>query len=175
MRLLPWTAALPAVLLVAAACGDGPDASASPTVAATSEATANPLAPSPTEAGPTRAAPTPIPNNAPALTVAGGDKSYVPTVDEFRALPTATVSAGGGTKSGVPIAALGDKVGGAKTTVTIAGTRPDLRGEGVIRHPVADVTGNTVLAIDGSGHVSVVSSTLPEAEWLISVTSVVFD
>lgn len=170
-----WIAATAALALFAGmACGDGDDketdataATGSPSPAITSEPTL-PVAP-------TRVPPTAVPNTGRALTVVAGQKSYTPTVDEFRALPTVEIDAGGAKKKGVTLQALLEKVGaGSVQFVTIEGLRANLGAEATTRYAVSGVAANTILVLDEAGHLEMFSGSIPQAEWLKGVSALSF-
>ena len=168
--------AIAASVLLYAACG-GDDAKPSPTAAA------NTPAPTATSSGlqqptsedkvlptPTKADPTAV-----ALSVVAGKQTFNPTVSDYRALPTTSVSAGGQNYSGVSVGAIAEKVSApATSTVTIQGTRADGKRESLLRYTLSDIATNTVLAIDDSGHIALQSSSIDKELWLVNVTSVAF-
>jgi hypothetical protein len=164
--LIGLAAATFACLGLAAACG-GSDKKDQPT--ATAEVAAIPEK-SPTRVRPTRIPATAVPATGPALFVgASGKPPYVPTVDEFRALPTTVVKG----QSGVTLAVLADKAGLASaTTATIDGVPKGSDIDGVIRYPMKDIASTTILVIDDTGHISIVSDVIPETEWLTLVASI---
>ncbi len=154
--------------LAAMACGDDaaqPATTGTPTAPAPPTPTIEPALPTPTPAGDT----------ASALIVVSSKGNFRPTVAEFRQLPQVDITANGPQK-GVSIAALAAKVGVTPTSgfVTIQGVRSDGKRSGIVRYPVADVASTTILVLDNSGHLNLVSSTIPAAEWLTAVESVAF-
>lgn len=176
-----WMLALPAALALAfAACGGG-GGQASP---ASPSATTDPNAPATPAPGsenlgqPT--ADTGIPSASPAadgdiaLSVVFGDKTYTPTVAEFRQLPTVEITVAGTKQTGVSLAALAEKVGAPAGSVTVQGRQPNLARLAFIRYPLADVGSTTVLALNGQGQVDLFSSSIPAAQWLKVVEGVSF-
>jgi hypothetical protein len=117
-----------------------------------------------------------VPLTGIALTIASGGKTFTPTVGELTLLPKTEITAGGQKRSGPTLKALFENVSaGASGTVTIEGTRPDGKRSALIRYPLSDVGENTVLVLDGQGHVSLYSTRIPEAEWLSAIVSVVLN
>jgi len=154
----------------AVACGDDTTNPA----ATTTGTAASPALPTPT-VEPLLPTPTPASDTASALIVVSSKGNFHPTVAEFRQLPQVDITAKGPQK-GVSIAALAAKVGVTPTSgfVTIQGIRSDGKRGGVVRYAVADIASTTVLVLDDKGHLNLVSSTIPEAEWLTAVESVAF-
>lgn len=181
-----WFIALPlAAALVLGACGGGGDdddapggddatatadasASASPTQIGADDANGQPT----TNTGiPT---PTPVAEDEVVITVVRGDTVYSPTLAEFRALPQTQIDAGGASKSGVSVATLAEQVGADAGVVLLQGLNPEQNKVASIRHTIDEVATNTVLVIDEAGHLDLVSSALPEVEWLRVVIAVSF-
>jgi hypothetical protein len=152
------------------ACGDG----TSKPAATSTAADASPALPTPT-VEPPLPTPTPAADTASAVIVVSSKGNFRPTVAEFRQLPQVDVTANGPQK-GVSIAALAAKVGVTPTSgfVTIQGIRSDGKRAGIVRYAVADVASSTILVLDDKGHLNLVSSTIPPAEWLTAVESVAF-
>ena len=183
LRLRFAAALLLLVPAAAAACGgddDAPagDAGAAPTV---SEADARrtevaqgleqpvpPDRPLPT--------PTPLPDGLPVLqVVAPGGTAYTPTRDEFTALPATTLKIGGKEYTGVTLAAVAAKAGApAGSTATIQGTRMDNLRYGAIRYPLAEVGETTLLVLNEAGYLDLVSSSIPQEQWLHTLTGIAF-
>jgi len=156
--------------VAAVACGDD---TTKPT-ATNAPAGASLASPSPT-VEPLLPTPTPASDTAPALMVVSSKGNFLPTVAEFRQLPQIDITAKGPQK-GVSIATLAAKVNVTPTAgfVTIQGIRSDGKRGGVVRYAVADIASTTILVLDDKGHLNLVSSTIPEAEWLTAVESVAF-
>lgn len=164
---------LPAVLLIGAACGDGSDKADNPQAAASSSAAA-PSAPAgqPTTNQPLPSA-TPVPDDGTAVQVVSGKEQYAPTLADVRALPQTELTINGSKRSGVALKDLVAKVpAGAAGIVTIEGTNADRSRLGTVRFKLADIADTTLLVIDGEGHLDIVSSTIPEEQWLKSVSGV---
>ena len=143
--------------------------------AAASAQAANPGLLQPVSDDQVQPTPTKAADTAVAVAVVAGKQTYSPTVADFRGLPAANVDAGGQSYTGVTIATLASKVSAASgTTVTIQGTRADGKRTGLLRYPLADIGSGTVLALDDSGHISLMSNTVDKSMWLIYVTSVAF-
>lgn len=163
--------------LLSAACGGDDDNDADATAEpadATASADAGTATPVPTRASPSRPAPTAVPGDGAAITVANPQAQiqFVPTADEFRAFETTTVNG----QTGVSLATLAAAAEVADyTLVTIDGANPATGALGAIRYPVADIASTTIFVIDDRGHISLVSETIPEAEWLTNVTAVVLE
>lgn len=164
--------------LLAAACG-GDDAKtdeAATTTAGGDTGTAATAGPgiTPTRTSPTRAVATAVPADGAALMVANpaAKVQYVPTADQFRALTKTTIKG----KEGVSLATLASSAGitGA-TLATIDGTVAASSSFGAIRYNVADIGSTTIFVMDDRGHISMASDTIPEAEWLTLVTSIVLE
>jgi len=171
-----WIAASAALALFAGiACGDGADKDTSATTAAGASPSVA-ITPEPTlPAAPTRVPPTAVPNTARAITVVAGQKTYTPTVDEFRKLATAEVDVAGTKKKGVTMQALLEQVGGGSPGfVTIEGLRANLGAEATTRYPVGTVAANTILVMDETGHLEMFSASIPQAEWLKAITALSF-
>jgi len=183
LRLRLAAALLLLVAAAAAACGDDDDApagdaGAAPTV---SEADARrtevaqgleqpvpPDRPLPT--------PTPLPDDLPVIqVVTPGGTAYTPNRDEFKALPTTTLEIGGKEYTGVTLAAVAAKAGApADSTATIQGTRIDNLRLGAIRYPLAEVGETTLLVFNQAGYLDLVSSSIPQEQWLQTVTGIAF-
>ena len=183
LRLRFAAALLLLVPAAAAACGgddDAPagDAGAAPTV---SEADARrtevaqgleqpvpPDRPLPT--------PTPLPDGLPVIqVVTPGGTAYTPTRDEFKALPATTLKIGGKEYTGVTLASLAAKAGApAGAVATIQGTRIDNLRLGALRYPLADIGATTLLVINQSGYLDLVSSSIPQEQWLHTLSGIAF-
>ncbi len=119
--------------------------------------------------------PTPLPDGVPVLQVVAGDRQFTPTRQEFEALPTATITAGGKQYTGVTLAELAKRTSAPDgATVTIQGTRMDNLRYGAIRYPLAEVAAGTVIYLDQSGHPALASATIPQEQWLHTLTGIAF-
>jgi hypothetical protein len=173
-------AATVASAILFAACGGGKSdpkpSPADPSAAAAASAqAANPGLQQPVSDDKVEPTPTKASETAVALAVVAGKQTYSPTVAEFRGLPTAKVDAAGQSYTGVTIATLASKVSAASgTTVTIQGTRADGKRTGLLRYALSDIGSGTILALDDSGHLALMSNTVDKSMWLIYVTSVAF-
>ena len=175
-------AALPAVLIIAAACGGSDDknspadATVGPTpTAAEAHQTADQgqLQPS----APDQPLPTPVPlaEDGIAIQVVGVGAPYAPTLSAFKALPTVEIQAEGQSYKGVTLATLAQKSKAASgVSATIDGVRGDGKRQGAVRFPLADIASNTVLVLAADGQISVASTSIPRDQWLIRVTSIAF-
>ena len=179
-------AALPAVLIFAAACGGNSDdvsktidsrATAGPTL---TEAQARQTETAKSQQQPSaedQPLPTPakLAENGIAIQVAGAGPLYAPTLAEFKALPTSEIKVDGKSYSGVTIATLAEKSKAATgVPVTIDGVRADGKRQGAVRFPLADIATTTVLVLAEDGQLSVASTSIPKEQWLIRVTAVSF-
>ena len=169
-RSIPLGLAVAAIAFasLAAACGGGESKNeATPTTGAIVAQK------SPAKVSPTRIPATAVPATGPALVVTSKGKTpYVPTVEEFRALPQTTVKG----QSGVTLAALASKAGlGATTVATINGVAKGSNDDGATRYPLKDIASNTIFVVDDSGHIHLVSDVIPEGEWLTLVTSITLE
>jgi hypothetical protein len=169
--------------LVSAACGGddagkptatGPGADGS-AIASASSAAANTFQPTVVDV------PIPTPTKVPAdgivlqVTTAKADSLYRPTVDKFRSLPQSNIQAGDKSYSGVNIQALADQVKAKpESVVTIQGVRGDGKRITPIRYPLSEIASTTVLTIDESNHLALVSSSIPQDQWLTSIEFVTF-
>lgn len=119
--------------------------------------------------------PTPLPDDVPVLQVIAGSNQFTPTREEFRALPTATISVGGKQYTGVPLAELAKRASAPDgAVVTIQGTRMDNLRYGVIRYPAADIAAGTVVYLDDSGYPALASTSIPQEQWLHTLTGIAF-
>lgn len=180
-----WFIALPlAAALVLGACGGGGDDDGDGANGgdATAEASA---APSPTQIGDNDAngqptantgipTPTPVAEEDVVITVVNGGTVYTPTLADFRALPQTQIDAAGASKSGVSVATLAAQVGAESGVVLLQGLNPEQNKVASIRYTIEEIAANTVLVIDETGHLDLVSSTLPETQWLRVVIAVSF-
>lgn len=158
--------AVPVIAFLAAACGDGADTPETPTPEVTVAATPTPDSVLPT--------PNPASESDVVLTVAKGKTSFTATFAEFKALPQAEIAADG-TKQGVALATLAEKVGaGADTVVTIEGRTQDLTRTSLYRAKVSDLVSKAVFTIDAEGRVGFVASSVPKEQWLAVVIGVSF-
>ncbi len=116
---------------------------------------------------------TPVPDISPVIQVGAAGKLYAPTKSEYAALPKVKLSVGGREYEGVSLALLAEK-GSARAgaIVTIQGTRIDNLRLGAICFPLADIAATTVLVMDSSGHIALVSTTVPQDQWLKDVVSI---
>ncbi|MGE5597481.1 MAG: hypothetical protein ACM3S1_15755 [Hyphomicrobiales bacterium] len=175
-----WFLALPlaAVLLLGACGGGGDDDEKDDQPAAEGTPTETPIGAYDSQGQPTvdqgLPMPTPVLDDGVAITVVGGDKTYQPTVAEFRRLPTIEIDAGG-KKTGVSLQTLADQVGVTGGVVTVQGLQANLTKIGYTRHPLADIGSNSVLVLDEQGHLNLYSTAFPEAEWLKVVVAVSFN
>lgn len=165
--------AAPLLLLIGAACGDGPDKSDS-TPAGDGEATptrnANEQPQVPDTPVPN---PTPIPNDLPVVQVAHAGKQFSPTQAEFAALPKVSITANGRSYEGVTLSTLTEKAGGQPSSVaTIQGTRVDNLRLGAVRFTVSEVGDTTVFFLVDGGHLALASSSIPADQWLKDVTGI---
>lgn len=132
--------------------------------------------------GPTTPTPTPqlLPTPPKALddevvlSVSSGENAFTPTLAEFKGLPRTKVDAKG-EKEGVSLTALAERVSAASDSyVTLQGYRADGRMIAFIRQPLAEIGSESVLMLDETGRLYLVSSKIPEDSWLINVTMVSF-
>jgi hypothetical protein len=117
--------------------------------------------------------PTPVPDDLPIVQVVSGSNQLLPTRAEFGDLPTATISAAGKQFTGVTIGELARRVSAPEAAlVTIQGTRIDNLRYGAIRYPLAEIAANTVVYLDESGYLRLASSSIPEEQWLHTITGI---
>ena len=173
MRRLLFAAPL-AILLLGAACGDGPDkdeqdeATAAADVSPVSNPNEQPQVPD--KQLPT---PTPVPDSVPLVQVVAGGKTFTPTRPEFGDLPKTKVEAGGKTYEGVTLSALATQAGAGEGAIaTIQGTRMDNLRLGAIRFALSEIGSSTVLYLDENGHLLLASSSVPQDQWLKDVTGI---
>lgn len=173
MRRLLFAAPL-GILLFAASCGDGTDkADPTPTAAASQEASPSDGSEQPQVPDKPLPSPTPIPDDLPIVQVVAGTNGFRPTRQEFAALATSKVQAGGKTYEGVSLALLAEKAGATPDTIaTIQGTRSDNLRLGAVRFPLSELATTTVLYLDEGGHMMLASSSIPQEQWLKDVTGV---
>lgn len=180
-----FAAATLSLALFASACGgdddgDSGDANGAngdsngdaTTAAESTSAAANTPQSSETLASPSRPAATAVPSDGAALVVASlaAQVQFIPTADEFRAMEKTTVAG----QDGVSLPTLMANAEISEATVaTIEGTVPANGNFGSIRYPVADFGSSTIFVMDDRGHITIVSDTIPEAERLTNVTSIV--
>lgn len=108
------------------------------------------------------------------LFASAGQTAYEPTLKEFRDLPRTKIKAQGD-KEGVSLKDLAAKVSAPSDVfVTVQGFRTDGRVIQFVRQPLADIGAESVLMVDDTGRLRLVSSKLPESEWLVNVTVVSF-
>lgn len=178
-------AALPAVLIFAAACGGESDVSKTIDSALTpgptlTEAQARQTATANSQQQPSAAdqpLPTPakLADNGIAIQVAGAGPLYAPTLAEFKTLPPSEIKVDGKSYTGVSIATLAEKSkAAAGVPVTIDGVRGDGKRQGAVRFPLADIGATTVLVLAEDGQLSLASASIPKEQWLIRVTAVSF-
>ncbi len=176
-------AALPAVLILAAACGGDSDdkkpdggATVGPTLtAAQARQTADQAQQQPSAADQPLPTPTPLPEDGIAIQAVGAGAPYSPTLSQFKSLPTTEIKAEGQSYTGVTLATLAEKSKAATgVAATIEGVRADGKRQGAVRFPLADVASNTVLVLAADGQLSIASTSIPKEQWLIRVTSVAF-
>lgn len=170
-----FAAATLSLALFASACGGDDDDNGSngdaTTAAEGTAAAGNTPQTSETRASPSRPAATAVPSDGPALVVANlaSQVQFVPTADEFRAMEKTTIAG----QDGVSLATLQANAQIAEATIaTIEGTVPATGNLGSIRYPIADFA-STIFVMDDRGHITIVSETIPEAERLTNVTSIV--
>ncbi len=162
---------LPFILLalLAAACGgdknDADDDTATANTADAATATPTPpLLPTPARAN----------DDDVILTARAGETDFKPTLKEFRDLPKTKVDARG-QKEGVSLNEIARKVSApADVLVTVEGFRSDGRVIQFVRQPLKDIGAESVLLVDESGRLRLVSSKIPESEWLVNVTVISF-
>jgi hypothetical protein len=168
-----------AALLAVAACGDddnttdgGPAASANPSdPPPATVSTRNPGIEQPS-ANAGLPSPTVLKDDDIALIVGSRGTAYQPTIGELKALPQATIQAGG-TKTGVLLSVLAAKVSGQPTDfVTITGRLQNLAQAGAIRFLLSEIGDTTVIYVDGEGRVTLASTTIPQEQWLTAITDI---
>ncbi len=159
--------------LPAAACGGGGSStktSGSTTSDSQSSTTDSGFAPQPTPNQPL-ATPTPARETSIAVTVVNGTTTFKPIVADFRKMATTEIQ---GTR-GVPLSELARQVGASpESIVTVQGYRNDMKTIAFVRQQLSAVASNTVFAIDDAGHVNLISSALPQIEWLRAIDSIAF-
>ncbi|MEO9254326.1 MAG: hypothetical protein ABI305_02215 [Tepidiformaceae bacterium] len=161
-----------------AACGGGDSKKATPTPSTSAVATGS-AEPSnglgqPSAADQVLPTPTKAAADDVALSVVNGKETFLPKVSEFSSLPTAEIKADK-SYTGVTLATLGEKVkAAADAYVTVQGVQMDGKRMSILRLPLSNIGSNTALVIDDSGHLSLVSSSIPKEQWLMAVTSVAF-
>jgi hypothetical protein len=166
------------IVFLGAACGGGDakptpqlPAGASPAASRTGFASSF----TPTPEAPPFGAPPKIIGNQPAFTVVAGRDTYIPTFEEFKALPTVQITVAGKTYRGVSLASLAERMkANPQTPVSVQGYGPGFNRQQFIRYPLAEIGSETVLLVDPDGYISVVSTKVPEGEWLRAVISVGF-
>lgn len=162
---------LPFVLLAlfAIACGgDGDERDAQGDAAATTDG--------PTPTATPKVLPTPPKANDDEviLTASAGQTAFTPTLKEFRELPKTRVDAQG-QKEGVSLNEIATRVSApADVFVTIQGFRSDGRMIQFVRQRLKEIGAESILLVDDSGRLRLVSSKLAETEWLVNVTVVSF-
>ena len=163
---------LPLLLLAlfAAACGGGDDEKGDET------ADAGAVTDGPTPTATPKLLPTPPRANDDdvILFTSAGQTAYQPTLKEFRDLPRTKINAQGD-KEGVSLKDLAAKVSAPSDVfVTVQGFRSDGRMIQFVRQPLADIGAESILMVDDTGRLRLVSSKLSEGEWLINVSVVSF-
>jgi hypothetical protein len=172
MRRLLFAAPL-AILLAAAACGDGEDKDEAEPTQAAEESPAGNVNEQPQVPDKVIPTPTPVPDGVPIVQVVVAGKPFAPTRSEFGELPKVKIDAGGKTYEGVSLSALAEKAGASSSAVaTIQGTRADNLRLGAIRFPLGEIGGSTVFMLDEGGHLVLASSSVPEEQWLKDVTGI---
>lgn len=163
---------LPALLTVTAACGDGADKK-DDDATATAAAAVNANTPGQPTTSQPLAKPTPVPDTGLAFQVISGTQKFTPTVAEFKALPQTDLDVKGAKQTGILLSDIAAKVpAGRNGVVTIEGLSGDGQRVGAVRFPVADIAATTLFVLDSEGHVNVVSTTIPEEQWLKAVTGI---
>lgn len=161
----------PLFALLAAACGGGSDNKAEANGPDGAGAASGPTATATPKLLPT---PPKAQDNEVIVSVSAGEMAFTPTLAEFRDLPKTTIDANG-KKEGVSLAELATRVSaGSDTYVTLQGYRPDGRVIQFVRQPLAEIGAESVLVVDESGHLGLISSKVPQDSWLINVTMVTF-
>jgi hypothetical protein len=168
-----FAAAALSFALIGAACGGGGDDGKDDP---TADPNASPALPTQaaTRTSPTRPAATAVPATGNALVVANPKQQvqFVPTVEQFRAMPKTTIKG----KEGVTLETLAAQAGiTGPTLVTLDGVNPANNAFASTRYPFADVASNTIFVIDDTGHISMASDKLPDAELLVNVSSIVLE
>lgn len=108
------------------------------------------------------------------LTASAGQAAFTPTLKEFRELPKTKVDAQG-QKEGVSLNEIAARVSAPPDVfVTIQGFRSDGRMIQFVRQRLKDIGAESILMVDDSGRLRLVSSKLAESEWLVNVTIVSF-
>lgn len=120
--------------------------------------------------------PTPLPDDLPIIqVVAPGAQPFTPTKEQFRELPTTTLTVSGTEYTGVTLATLAARVGApAGSVATIQGTRLDNLRFGAIRYPLAQVGETTLLVVNEAGYLNLVSTSIPQEQWLHTLTGIAF-
>ncbi len=168
---MPRLLILPVMLLalLVAACGGDKDDADNDTASASTTDGASPI-PTP------KLLPTPARANDDdvILTASAGETDFKPTLKEFRDLPKTKVNAQG-QKEGVSLNEIARKVSARPDAlVTVEGFRSDGRVIQFVRQPLKDIGAESVLLVDESGRLRLVSSKIPESEWLVNVTVISF-
>jgi len=162
-------ALLAAALLTCAACGGGSSARPSPS------AISSVKVPTATPTDKPLVQPTPPQPGEPILQVKSGKNTFTPTRADVEKLDTTTITIKGKDYKGVTLATLAAKVSASATAqATILGTNSLGTRIGGALLSLKDDGANAVFVIADDGYLRLAASSLDPSQWLVDITSIVF-